>query len=126
MGAWPPPQRATGIEESACGNWPWKPSTSIRWGRESLQACRALTLPTLVLGSRGQAVRSHGTFLHSQDPYFMKNHLGSYECKLCLTLHNNEVPAHQTSTILHWPGDTGRPWTCHLEPTTPLVLLWFP
>jgi len=25
-----------------------------------------------------------------QDPYFMKNHLGSYECKLCLTLHNNE------------------------------------
>ena len=21
----------------------------------------------------------------------MKNHLGSYECKLCLTLHNNEV-----------------------------------
>lgn len=56
----------------------------------------------------------------------MKNHLGSYECKLCLTLHNNEVPAHQTSTILHWPGDTGRPWTCHLEPTTPLVLLWFP
>ena len=20
----------------------------------------------------------------------MKNHLGSYECKLCLTLHNNE------------------------------------
>jgi hypothetical protein len=26
----------------------------------------------------------------AQDPYFMKNHLGSYECKLCLTLHNNE------------------------------------
>lgn len=25
-----------------------------------------------------------------QDPYFMRNHLGSYECKLCLTLHNNE------------------------------------
>lgn len=25
-----------------------------------------------------------------KDPYFMKNHLGSYECKLCLTLHNNE------------------------------------
>ena len=21
----------------------------------------------------------------------MRNHLGSYECKLCLTLHNNEV-----------------------------------
>ena len=30
------------------------------------------------------------TFVCLQDPYFMKNHLGSYECKLCLTLHNNE------------------------------------
>lgn len=29
----------------------------------------------------------------NKDPYFMKNHLGSYECKLCLTLHNNEVRA---------------------------------
>lgn len=27
----------------------------------------------------------------NKDPYFMKNHLGSYECKLCLTLHNNEA-----------------------------------
>ena len=26
-----------------------------------------------------------------QDPYFMKNHLGTYECKLCLTLHTTEV-----------------------------------
>lgn len=26
----------------------------------------------------------------SKDPYFMKNHLGSYECRLCLTLHVNE------------------------------------
>ena len=26
----------------------------------------------------------------SKDPYFMRNHLGTYECKLCLTLHNNE------------------------------------
>ena len=24
------------------------------------------------------------------DPYLMKNHLGTYECKLCLTLHTNE------------------------------------
>lgn len=24
------------------------------------------------------------------DPYFMRNHLGTYECKLCLTLHANE------------------------------------
>ncbi|CAD5125223.1 DgyrCDS13462 [Dimorphilus gyrociliatus] len=26
----------------------------------------------------------------AKDPYFMQNHLGTYECKLCLTLHNNE------------------------------------
>merc|ERR1711904_17958 len=25
-----------------------------------------------------------------KDPYFMKNHLGKYECRLCLTLHTNE------------------------------------
>eukprot|EP01017_Pseudomicrothorax_dubius_P028978 TRINITY_DN348_c0_g1_i6.p1 TRINITY_DN348_c0_g1~~TRINITY_DN348_c0_g1_i6.p1 ORF type:complete len:241 (+),score=55.87 TRINITY_DN348_c0_g1_i6:102-725(+) len=26
----------------------------------------------------------------TKDPYFMKNHLGTYECRLCLTLHSNE------------------------------------
>ncbi len=26
----------------------------------------------------------------TKDPYFMRNHLGTYECKLCLTLHPNE------------------------------------
>eukprot|EP01080_Neovahlkampfia_damariscottae_P004088 gene4088-7377_t len=26
----------------------------------------------------------------SNDPFFMRNHIGSYECRLCLTLHNNE------------------------------------
>ena len=26
----------------------------------------------------------------TKDPYFMKNHLGSYECRLCCTLHTNE------------------------------------
>ncbi len=26
----------------------------------------------------------------TKDPYFLKNHLGSYECRLCLTLHTNE------------------------------------
>ncbi|CAH1769877.1 5665_t:CDS:2, partial [Entrophospora sp. SA101] len=29
-------------------------------------------------------------YSETNDPYFMKNHLGSYECKLCLTLHTNE------------------------------------
>ena len=27
----------------------------------------------------------------------MKNHLGQYECKLCLTLHNTEVRLFQTA-----------------------------
>jgi splicing factor 3A subunit 2 len=26
----------------------------------------------------------------SKDPYIMKNNLGTFECKLCLTLHKNE------------------------------------
>jgi hypothetical protein len=26
----------------------------------------------------------------ANDPYLLRNHLGTYECKLCLTLHNNE------------------------------------
>ena len=26
-----------------------------------------------------------------KDPYFFKNHIGLYECKLCLTIHNNEA-----------------------------------
>jgi hypothetical protein len=26
----------------------------------------------------------------AKDPYFMRNHLGTFECKLCLTLHKNE------------------------------------
>lgn len=27
----------------------------------------------------------------SKDPYFMRNHLGQIECRLCLTLHANEA-----------------------------------
>ena len=27
-----------------------------------------------------------------KNPYFMRNHLGTCESKLCLTLHNNEAP----------------------------------
>ncbi len=26
----------------------------------------------------------------TKDPYFMRNHVGQYECKLCLTIHPNE------------------------------------
>ena len=25
-----------------------------------------------------------------KDPYFMRNHVGQYECRLCLTVHPNE------------------------------------
>ena len=34
----------------------------------------------------------------ADDPYLMRNHLGSYECRLCLTLHMNEASylAHTT------------------------------
>lgn len=40
-----------------------------------------------------------------KDPYFMKNHLGSYECKLCLTLHNNEG-----SYLAHTQGKKHQVW----------------
>ena len=42
----------------------------------------------------------------NNDPYFMRNHLGSYECKLCLTLHNNEgnYLAHTQGISFHGPG----------------------
>lgn len=26
----------------------------------------------------------------SKDPYFMMNHVGTFECRLCLTVHTNE------------------------------------
>jgi splicing factor 3A subunit 2 len=26
----------------------------------------------------------------ARDPYFMRNHVGQYECRLCLTVHPNE------------------------------------
>ena len=35
----------------------------------------------------------------SKDPYFFKNHVGTFECRLCLTLHLNE-----SSYILHSQG----------------------
>lgn len=38
----------------------------------------------------------------NKDPYFMKNHLGSYECKLCLTLHNNEVRKNVRCNQMKW------------------------
>jgi len=49
--------------------------------------------------SEGQAARDRKERLRqlaletvdlNKDPYFMRNHLGTYECKLCLTLHTTE------------------------------------
>lgn len=52
----------------------------------------------------------------NKDPYFMKNHLGSYECKLCLTLHNNEV--RKSVYVIKW-SDLNLTilciWTCSTE-----------
>ena len=42
----------------------------------------------------------------SKDPYFMRNHLGQYECRLCLTLHTNEG-----NYLAHTQGEPP-PWVC--------------
>lgn len=44
--------------------------------------CGPLQLRQLVLALAEQSAR--------QDPYILRNHLGSLECRLCLTLHTNE------------------------------------
>ncbi len=46
----------------------------------------------------------------AKDPYYMRNHLGQIECKLCLTLHPNEgnYLAHtQVRRALGWQGHCG-------------------
>ncbi len=50
-------------------------SSSQQSERERKERLRELALETVDL---------------AKDPYLMRNHLGSYECKLCLTLHTNE------------------------------------
>eukprot|EP00397_Hematodinium_sp_SG-2012_P024877 GEMP01025940.1.p1 GENE.GEMP01025940.1~~GEMP01025940.1.p1 ORF type:complete len:245 (+),score=70.16 GEMP01025940.1:42-776(+) len=51
------------------------PSTDQEMAMDRRERLRKLAMETIDL---------------SKDPYFMPNHLGSYECKLCLTLHTNE------------------------------------
>ncbi|KAF3825514.1 hypothetical protein GH733_005496 [Mirounga leonina] len=81
---------------------------SAEWGEEGLSSWglswAAKHLPGGKTGSGGMASSSESyrdrrerlrhlaldTIDINKDPYFMKNHLGSNECKLCLTLHNNE------------------------------------
>ena len=50
-------------------------SSSQHSERERKERLRELALETVDL---------------AKDPYLMRNHLGTYECKLCLTLHTNE------------------------------------
>jgi len=50
-------------------------SSSQNAERERKERLRALALESVNL---------------AKDPYLMRNHLGTYECKLCLTLHTNE------------------------------------
>ena len=55
---------------------------------------RKLALETIdlakVCSSFGFLSLPHSTYCCSQDPYILRNHLGSLECRLCLTLHTNE------------------------------------
>ncbi|CAJ0916948.1 unnamed protein product, partial [Mesorhabditis belari] len=51
------------------------PASSQQEGIDRRERLRQLALETIDL---------------NKDPYFMRNHVGTYECKLCLTLHNNE------------------------------------
>jgi hypothetical protein len=69
----------------------------------------------------------------SKDPYFMRNHLGSYECKLCLTLHTNEGnylahtqgKKHQTNLAARGVCSCGRLWcACPFLTSCPQLTLW--
>ncbi|KAL0228619.1 hypothetical protein GEMRC1_013239 [Eukaryota sp. GEM-RC1] len=55
---------------------------------------RSAGVPTagLLAAERKERQRLVALQVHDldNDPYFMKNHLGQYECKLCCTLHTNE------------------------------------
>lgn len=68
----------------------------------------------------------------SKDPYFMRNHLGQYECRLCLTLHNNEgnYLAHTQGEWVCWAWADGQgrragaAWGTHFSCNTCRVLAW--
>lgn len=49
-----------------------------------------------------QQVNRHLLLKLFQDPYFLRNHLGSYECKLCLTLHTNEGLTANRGSFVEW------------------------
>ncbi len=67
---------------------------SAESSRDRKERLRKLAMETIDLAKVGVCLLDENVScaLHSlQDPYFMKNHLGTFECKLCLTLHANEV-----------------------------------
>lgn len=54
----------------------------------------------------------------------MKNHLGSYECKLCLTLHNNEVSSQGPLPTCPFPCPMEKLWQdALLHPSSGLLLV---
>lgn len=75
------------VKSSCLGlDWPaWAPTALPTW---------PLSTPTLTLQAVDRRERLRRLALEtidlSKDPYFMRNHLGQYECRLCLTLHTNE------------------------------------
>ena len=62
-------------------------STDVNVSENSLS--RLLTLPKFVSSFFFLSL-PHSTYFCYQDPYILRNHLGSLECRLCLTLHTNE------------------------------------
>jgi len=55
----------------------------------------------------------------------MRNHLGTYECKLCLTLHNTEVRGAQVRAILsHVWLLNAVTRICFMLPSLHCVQLW--
>ena len=60
-------------------------------GHTEHRLCVALPTPVQAVDRRERLRRlALETIDLSKDPYFMRNHLGQYECRLCLTLHTNE------------------------------------
>lgn len=70
----------------------WRVRTS-HWSKATVSVqIRKLILVCIQAIDRRERLRRLAleTIDLSKDPYFMRNHLGQYECRLCLTLHNNE------------------------------------
>jgi splicing factor 3A subunit 2 len=59
--------------------------------RERLRKLALETIDLAKVTSRSECLLKNISNQHNvQDPYILRNHLGSLECRLCLTLHTNE------------------------------------